>query len=138
MYVDLKTAEMSGAVYTVVPKAKQKAALTFLSQTVFATPEWLQPKDITSRIGPSNTLATRQAAVVTSLLSAARLARLGESEKYDAANAYPLAEFMADIKREMWGNMATGPAPDVNRRQLQRVYVQRLGALVRGHPCPPP
>jgi hypothetical protein len=134
--VDLKTAEMSGAVYTIVPKAKQKAALTFLSQTVFTTPEWLQPKEITSRIGPSNTLATRQVAVVTSLLSAARLARLSESEKYDPTNAYPLAEFMSDIKREMWGNMAAGPAPDVNRRQLQRVYVQRLGALVNPPAAP--
>lgn len=124
--VDLKTADQAGAVYRVVPKAKQKAALAFLSDNVFTTPSWLQPQDIVSRIGPNTTLATRTAGVVTSLLSASRLGRLAEAEKFDAANAYPLAEYLSDLRRDVFG----GAAPDGNRRQLQRVYVARLDALV--------
>ena len=130
--VDLKTADQAGAVFRVVPKTRQKAALVFLSDNVFTTPDWLQPKDIISRIGPSAVLGARQAGTVTSLLSSARLGRLAESEKYDAANAYPLTEYLADLKRSIWG----GAAPDANRRQLQRVYLQRLDALVNP-PAPP-
>ena len=124
--VDLKTADQTGAVFRVVPKAQQKAALDFLAQNIITTPEWLQPKDIVSRLGPSTVLASRQAGTVTSLLSATRLGRMAESEKFDAVNAYPVAEYLGDLKRVVF----TGAAPDANRRQLQRVYLQRLDALI--------
>ena len=126
MSVDLKTADQAGAVYGIVPKARQKAALAFLSDNILATPTWLQPREIVSRLGPSTVLSARQGAMVTSLLSAARLSRMAESEKYDPANAYPLAEYLADLKRAAWSDAA----PDANRRHLQRVYLQRLEALV--------
>jgi hypothetical protein len=106
----------------VVPKARQQAALAFLSSNVITTPTWLSPQAITQRIGPSNVVSTRQAGVLTSLLSPARLGRLAESERYDAASAYPLAEYMSDLKRAVFN----GAAPDAGRRQLQRVYLQRL------------
>ncbi|HLA90703.1 MAG TPA: zinc-dependent metalloprotease [Gemmatimonadaceae bacterium] len=133
--VDLKSADQAGAVYRVVPQAKQKGALAFLSENVFVTPQWLQPQEVVSRIGPP-ALATRQAAVLTSLMSAARLARLTDLERFDAANAWPLAEYLSDIKRAVWGAPGTGAAPDANRRTLQRVYVERLGAII--HPPAPP
>ncbi len=132
--VDLKTSDQAGAVFRVVPRAKQKAALAFLSEHVITTPAWLRPQEIISRIGPSTVLAARQAGVVTSLLSSARLGRLAEAERYDAANAYPLVEYLADLKRSMWN----GPAPDPGRRQLQRVYLQRLEALINPPPAPAP
>src|SRR5438067_2317908 len=91
--VDLKTASISGAVFKVVPKEKQKAALAFLADNAIATQDWLAPKDIITRIGPNSTLATRQAGFITSLLTPARLGRLAEAEKYDPAAAYPLAEY---------------------------------------------
>ena len=124
--VDLKTADQAGPVFRVVPKARQKAALTFLSENVITTPAWLRPTDIISRIGPSTVLAARQAGTITSLLSSARLGRLAEAERYDAANAYPLAEYLGDLKRAVWN----GRSPDASRRQLQRVYLQRLDALI--------
>jgi hypothetical protein len=133
--VDLKSAEQDGAVYKVVPQGRQKAALAFLNENVFTTPQWLQPQIIVSRIGPSG-LAPRQAAVLTSLMSAARLARLADAERFDATNAYPLAEFLTDLKHDVWGLPGTGAAPDANRRMLQRVYVERLGAII--HPPAPP
>ena len=134
--VDLKSADQGGNVYRVVPKAKQKAALAFLDANVFTTPAWLTPKDIESRIGPSG-LSTRQAAVLTSLLGTPRLGRLAAAEQSDAANAYPLAEFLADLKTGVWGTPGSGTSPDANRRTLQRVYVERLAAIVNP-PAPPP
>jgi hypothetical protein len=135
--VDLKSADQDGAVYRVVPQARQKAALAFLNENVFTTPQWLQPQAIVSRVGPSG-LGPRQAAVLTSLMSAARLARLADAERFDATSAYPLAEFLADLKHDVWGTPGTGAAPDANRRMLQRVYVERLGAIIHPPAAPAP
>jgi hypothetical protein len=138
--VDFKTAEQRGAVYHVVPKARQKAALDFLAEQAFKTPGWLAPEDITSRVGPptgATSLVTRQAAVLTQLLSAARLARLSDSEAMDAANAYPLTEYLADLKRVVWGAPGSAAELDAGRRTLQRVYLERLEALI-APPAPPP
>jgi hypothetical protein len=74
--------------------------------------------------------------VLTSLLGVPRLGRLVEAEQVDPANAYPLADFLADLKGDVWGTPGAGAAPDANRRMLQRVYVERLGAIV--NPPPPP
>jgi len=123
--VDLKTADQGANVFTVVPKARQKAALAFLNANILTRPTWLEPREITSRIGPSN-LDTRQANMITSLLSTARLGRMAQLEAVDAANAYPVAEFMADLKADVF----TGASPDASRRALQRVYVERLAAII--------
>ncbi len=123
--VDLKTADQSAPVYTVVPRARQKAALAFLTENIITTPEWLRPREIIARIGPSTTLGARQSGIITSLLSVARLARLAEAERFDPANAYPLTEYLSDLKRAVWVG-----TPDASRRVLQRVYLQRLEALV--------
>ena len=138
--VDFKTAEQSGPVYRVVPKAKQKAALQFLVDNAIRTPEWLAPDDILSRIGPqsgASSLSARQAAVVSQLLDARRLARLADSESLDAANAYPLVDYLGDLRRAVWRTPGAGAAPDANRRTLQRVYLERLDVLI-APPAPPP
>lgn len=124
--VDLKTSDLAGAVYRVVPKARQKAALAFLADNVIATQAWLEPREILTRIGPNGALGTAQSGIITTLLSSSRLGRMAESERYDAANAYPVTEYLGDLKQVVWGT----PKPDAHRRQLQRVYVSRLEALI--------
>lgn len=131
MYVDLKTGDQGGNVFTVVPKTRQKAALAFLNANIITEPTWLEPKDITSRIGPSN-LDTRQSNMITSLLSSARLGRMAESESIDPANAYPLADYLADLKAGVF----TAASPDANRRMLQRVYIERLNAIINPPAAP--
>lgn len=126
VHVDLRTGEETEPVYSVIPKARQKQALTFLSENMLATPTWLQPAALIQRIGPNTALASRQSGLVASLLNPARLGRMSDAERYDAANAYPITEYMADLKRAMW----SGAQPDMNRRQLHRVYLQRLESLM--------
>jgi hypothetical protein len=137
--IDFKTAEQRGAVYHVVPKARQKAALEFLSEQALKTPGWLTPEDITSRVGPpagATSLVNRQAAVLTQLMTAQRLSRMADAEAMDAANAYPLTEYFADLKRVVWGAPGTPMELDAGRRTLQRVYLERLEALI-APPAPP-
>lgn len=135
MYVDYKTADQDGAVYTVVPRARQRAALRFLSEQVFTTPTWIAPADILSRIGPqsgSSALSNRQAGIVANLLDARRLDRLAISEAMDGANGYSPATYLAELRRAVWGASASDASItlDASRRVMQRVYLERLEALV--------
>jgi len=139
VYVDNKTADQNGAVYRVVPKAKQKAALDFLADNVLTSPDWLTPSDIMSRLGPPSggtSLVNRQATVITTLLTPFRLGRLADSEVLDSRNAYLVAEYLADVKRAVWGTPAAPVELDAGRRMMHRVYLERLGALIS--PPPPP
>jgi len=137
VHVDFKSADQDGAVFTVVPKARQKGALQFLSYNVFRTPAWLTPPDILARLGPPlgpTSISSRQAAVLTQLTQPGRLTRLSDAEAFDPTNAYPLAEYLADLRRAVWDGDGT---PDANRRTLQRVYLERMAAIVTP-PAPAP
>jgi hypothetical protein len=67
--------------------------------------------------------------VVTQLLDARRLDRITLGGQMLApADAYPLPEYLGDVRRALLG---PGGAPlDANRRQLQRIYLERLEALL--------
>ena len=130
--VDLKSTEQAGAVYTPVPKAKQQAALAFIAANVIETPAWLAPKEIIDRIGPppgNGSVGARQAGIVSQLLEARRLGRLQEIQAMDPAGAYPLAEYLGDVKTALYGAPAGG-SPDANHRALQRTYLDRLAILL--------
>ncbi|MBK8247066.1 MAG: zinc-dependent metalloprotease [Gemmatimonadetes bacterium] len=128
MRIELKTAEQSGPVYQVVPMARQRTALQFLASQAFVTPTWLANPGILQRLGlPAGalSLSNRQAGILTQLFDARRLARLGDAEAMDPANAYPLATYMDDLRRSVFGGTL-----DANRRVLHRVYLERLEALL--------
>ncbi len=139
--VDYKTAEQDGEVYSVAPRARQRTALRFLAEQAFHTPTWLAPDAILSKLGPpagQASLVARQSAVVTQLLSGSRLARMAEAEALGPATAYALSDYMTELRRALWGSSAgdTSMVLDANRRALQRVYLERLEALV-APPTPP-
>jgi hypothetical protein len=104
------------------------------------TPGWLAPADITARLGPGTggtDIATRQANVVNSLLSTSRLNRLAEGAEIAGPTAYPVGEFLGDLRMAVWGapGMAA-PALDAGRRAMHRVYLERLEAIITP-PAPP-
>ena len=140
VYVDNKTADQAGAVFRPVPQEMQKAALTFIAANVFASPDWLAPADILSRLGPGTggaSLVTRQANMITTLLSAARLGRLADSEALAGTQAYTTSEYLADLKRAVWGTAAAPGELDAGRRAMHRVYLERLEAFISPPPPPP-
>ena len=141
VYVDLKTSDQDGAVFRPVERARQQAALRFLGEQVFRTPSWLAPDDVLSRIGPpvgQTSLVDRQAAIVAQLLEPRRLARLAQSEVMNGRDAYSLAAYFADLRQAMWGAPGALVTPDASRRTLQRVYLERLAALVEPPDAPSP
>ncbi len=134
MQVDLKVAGQAGPVWQAVPVARQRAGLRFLSANAFTTPGWLLPPEVLSRIGPANAagLAARQVAVLASLTQPARLDRMAQAAALQPGVGYDVSTFLGELTTEVMG---TG-APDANRRQLHRAYLERLEALIDPPPAP--
>ncbi|WP_206022189.1 zinc-dependent metalloprotease [Pseudoflavitalea sp. G-6-1-2] len=136
VYTDSKTTDQPGNVYTVVPKALQKEAVAFLQKQVLETPTWLLEKTVLDRIAsPAGTdkLSSLQDNVLGSMLSAGRLQRLIGSANREAT-AYRADEYMDDVKKAVFSELAARKPVDNYRRNLQKSYVERLGAILN----PPP
>src|SRR5690606_34181124 len=58
-----------------------------------------------------------------------RLARMAELELTHAGVAYPVGEYLDDVRADVWGSAAV-TARDAYRRALHRAHVARLVALL--------
>ena len=138
VYVDLKTADQRGTVFDVVPRTSQKEAMAWLRREVFQAPIWLNDPGILDRIGPSTgglrAVQARQAAVLNRLLDARRMDILSEMEATQPDDAYPLVEFLDDLREAVWGELDDAPAINGYRRALQRAYLERAEDLMTEQP----
>jgi hypothetical protein len=131
-----KHAGQDGVRFTIVPRARQAAAVRFLNDNAFATPTWAIRPEILRRIEPTGVLDRVNAAqerVLNSLLSNTRFARLVEQETIDGLAAYRPADFLFDVRRGIWREIEVGPVRiDAYRRNLQRGYIDLLSAKLNG------
>jgi hypothetical protein len=136
VYTDLKTTDQEGAVYTVVPKAKQKEAMAFLQKQLFTTPTWLLNKSIMEKVTSpvEDKISSLQDTWLGALLNTMRLQRLISSTNRDA-NAYRLDEFMDDLKKGIWSELPARAPIDNYRRNLQKSFVERLSILASNTPA---
>ncbi|MEE2897928.1 MAG: zinc-dependent metalloprotease [Gemmatimonadota bacterium] len=136
--VDLKTSDESGAVYDGVERDHQKRAMDWLAREVFTAPVWLNEPGILELVGPNSggfaRLSRRQTQMLNRLIDPRRLASLSELETTQPEGAYPLAEFLDDVRDDVWGNLSATPAIDGYRRALQRAYLERLEYLMSDEP----
>lgn len=126
-----------GVRFTVVPRAKQAAALAFLQEHAFRMPAAFLKTEILRRIEPAGALArvrTAQTRVLESLLATPRVVRLSEQAALDGPAAYAPAEFLADLRRGLWSEAygTAAPAVDAFRRNLQRAHIELLAERVSG------
>jgi hypothetical protein len=116
-----------GVVYSPVLKARQEAAVKFLSENAFATPAWAIDPQVLRRIEPIGVLSrirNAQSSVLNNLLSSPRFARLVEQEAIDGASAYGPTEFLADVRKGIWKELDSPKIKiDAYRRNLQRAYL---------------
>ena len=130
--IDPKLAGEDGPVYQPVDAERQRAAVAFLLDEGFTTPEWLLDTDVLGRIEPAGA-ASRvqrlQEAALNRVLDPVRLGRLAEAE-WLSDDAYPAAELMDDLQAGIFAEVLGGDAIDPARRSLQRAYVDRLGEML--------
>ena len=131
--IDPKMTEEDGVVYAPVDAARQRAAVAFLVDEAFTTPDWLLDTDLLGRIeagGAADRVLRLQEGALDRLLNPVRLARLAEAEWLYGDAAYPAAEMMGDLQGGLFAELARGASVDPSRRALQRAYVDRLGDLL--------
>jgi hypothetical protein len=131
-----KHAGQDGVRFTPVPKARQAAAVKFLNENAFATPALFVRPEILRRIeasGVLNRVRNAQMSVLNGLLTPPRFTRLVEQEALDGAAAYQPSEFLADLRKGVFGELyAPQSRIDAFRRNLQRAYLELIAARLNG------
>lgn len=125
-----------GEVYRPQTRQNQRRAVQWLNDWVLRTPEFLLSRSVLMRIGPvggSSRMINAQSFAINSLLNPARLNRMVENEQMNGAMAYTAREMMADLRGEVWRELAQPrPKIDAYRRSMQRIYVNALIARLAG------
>ena len=124
-----------GVRFTIVPRERQKAAVRFLNENAFATPQFLIRADVMRRIEPSGEsdhILEAQVWVLRTLVSPSRINRMMEQEEMDGASAYDAADFVADVRKGIWSEVYSGSQIRLWRRNLQRSYLEVMAARLYG------
>ena len=133
VYETFKSVEQAGDVYTPTPIERQKSAMLFLQNQLFATPKWLLDNNILNKISSpvaNERLQSIQNNVLRSLLDKGRLYRLTTSSTRFGNASYTLHEMMEDTRKGLFSELTSRQATDVFRRNLQKTYVSQLGDLI--------
>ncbi|KAA6440111.1 zinc-dependent metalloprotease [Dyadobacter flavalbus] len=132
IYDNPVTYDMEGSTFETVPKAIQKEAIEFLNTQLFKTPSWLLDQNILSKIKPETgveSVKALQEYTLTSLFAGDRAVRLmetGLTSKY-----YTLDDLFTDLESGIWSEAKTGKSIDLYRRNLQKVYTEKLIDLLK-------
>lgn len=112
--------------YAPVPKARQKEALKWLDENLFREPAWLVRVpyiwELTDRPDTYISRLVNNVISSSSLLSVAKIARLGQFAQDDASNYKP-EEYLSDLEHMIFAELYKVGKVDGYRRFLQRRYV---------------
>lgn len=130
-YETPKSVEQQGEVFEVTPKAIQKEAVAFLNKQLFETPMWMTDNKILDKISSptADQLGSIQDNALGSVLSSSRLTRMTTASNR-FPNAYGIDELFNDLKKGIWGELATKKSIDGRRRNLQKSYVERMTSML--------
>lgn len=141
IYENDKTYEQTGPVYTHVAKARQKAAVKFINDQAFLTPNWMLDKKVLDKFdnaGIVDRLRRTQAGVLNGILDFQRLNRVIDNSVKNGSAAYEMNELLADLRNGIWSELKTGANVDTYRRNLQRAYIERMSFLLNENETPVP
>ena len=141
-YKQEKLVGQKGLVYRNVEPARQREALKFLLDNAFATPTWLLDESILRKIeasGSLNRVGNAQARALGSIVANERLERMIEMEAMakSRTDVYAVSDMLADLRKGLWSEIATGSDIDAFRRRLQRLYLEAMASKINPPPAPP-
>ena len=119
-YIDFKTVNEPGAVYTPTPREKQLAALDFLDEQVFTEPTWLRAESFVTRLtnDPQGLTESAGRFVLSTMMTSGFISGLNSE--------LPVTEYLENMTdrlcREMWSGEEVIPY----RRTMQGIYVNSL------------
>lgn len=129
-----KYSDQEGAVYTHAPLSLQQRAVQFINDYVFATPSWLLDEEILSRIeeqGVTDRVSALQGYALRVMFYPERLLRVMENEALNGNQAYTMVSLFKDTRDGVFGDATSGRRIDPYRRNLQRLYIQKMQELMK-------
>ncbi|MCF2499842.1 zinc-dependent metalloprotease [Dyadobacter chenhuakuii] len=132
IYDNPTTYDMEGSTFETVPKSTQKEAVVFLNNQLFKTPTWLLDQNILSKIKPETgveAIKALQEYALTTLFAGDRAVRLMETGI--SSKNYTLDDMFTDLESGIWSETKTGKSIDLYRRNLQKVYIEKLVDLLK-------
>jgi hypothetical protein len=126
-----KVGAQSGPVWEPVSAAKQKEAIQFLNTQLFQTPMWLKNNELLDKTPSSflKEISEMQTTTLSAIVSRMRLIRMLWMEQvYEGKNykAYTISEMLLDLNKGIFAELYAGKNVDVYRRNMQKIYVNRL------------
>lgn len=128
IYETPKTYDQEGAVYDPTPAKLQRDAVAFLHRQLFETPAWLLNPSVLNLIRPGSgveLVRATQESTLASIYDYSRMQRLIESSAVNK-NAYSLEDLFTDMQKGIWSELPSRKPIDNFRRNLQKVYVERM------------
>lgn len=120
----------TGRRFEPVSEARQREAVRFLNERAFQVPRMFLDPEILWRIearGGVDRIRDAQTSLFATLLQPAKLNTLVQYEAMLDGNTYTLAEYLADLRGGIWGELnASRVTVDVYRRNLQRAFLDRV------------
>ena len=129
-----KSYDENSVVYTHTTKEKQKSAVDFLNEHLFKPPLWLGDTEILRRIeetGFTERIRSMQERILSSLLNKDRVIRILDNEANNGKNAFTLQELFTELNKGIFSELSGSKAIDLYRRNLQRVYLDQLGNIIK-------
>jgi hypothetical protein len=128
VYETNKSVEQDGPIFEAVPVTLQMEALDFVTRHALLTPKWLLDTAILARIGvpPTEIISAAQEKVLSHLLGTTTLTKLAEAEAMFGAKSYRLIDYLSDVDDAMWLEIKTYDSIGAYRRNLQRMYIDKL------------
>ncbi|WP_443943941.1 zinc-dependent metalloprotease [Pedobacter sp. AW1-32] len=136
IYENPKTVEQAGFVYERTPASTQKEAMAFLDVQLFKTPMWLIDKPILDNISQDGLIVVGklQSTTLNRLLSNSTLGKLISAEAIDGSTAYKITDLFDDLNASLFSELKTNQPIDVYRRNLQKMYVDKLISILKPAP----
>jgi hypothetical protein len=133
IYENPKTVEQAGSIYERTPAATQKEAMTFLDQQLFKTPLWLVNKPILDNIDENGleVVGRLQNTTLNRLISNNTMSKLVAAEAIDGEPAYKITDLFTDLNGSIFAELKSNQTIDVYRRNLQKMYVEKLIAIIK-------
>jgi hypothetical protein len=132
IYETYKKQSQDGPSYIMVEKADQKKAFSFIAENVFEMPEWLIRRDLIAKFDASGVyernLRQMQGDVLNGMLTMASLSRMLDAS-YNNPETYTVEELLSDIRHSLYKEIYKGDKMDVNKRSLQKIYLEKLKNL---------
>jgi hypothetical protein len=132
VYETPKSMDEQGAVYEPTPRNIQKDAVSWLGRQVFDSPTWLLDEKIMAKTRPDqgvDAISRIQEGTLNSLFTNDRMQRFIETNaKFPAS--YSLDEMFTDVRSSIWSELRTRKAIDASRRNLQKIYMEKMIATL--------